>query len=121
LDVHNVIPISNIAIKPLELEVYNKNGKILELANNPREFIRKCVLAGRCMCQDNKKQPSEEKVVDSDAISLYPSAMDRLYMLEGIPFVLTVEMLAPMYFQSHIFGNKQVGSTTDKFRSGFLV
>jgi hypothetical protein len=42
-------------------------------------------------------------------------------MLEDIPLVLIAEMLAPKYLQSHIFGNEQVESTTNKFQSGFWV
>jgi hypothetical protein len=44
LDAHYVIPIGSLAIKPLELELYNKNGNILEFANTPREFMIKYVL-----------------------------------------------------------------------------
>jgi hypothetical protein len=93
LDVYNFISISRIANKLLEQEVYNKNGNIYELANTTREFISKCVLGGRCMIADNQKQIIEDKLVDFDAVSLYPSAMARLYVLESSPYVLTPKCL----------------------------
>jgi uncharacterized protein YbaR (Trm112 family) len=95
LDMDNFISISSIAKKLLELEVYNKNGNIFKLANAPLEFIRRCLLRGRCMCRDNVKQVTEEKVIDFDAVSLYSSAINRLYVLEGIPFLLSEDMLSP--------------------------
>jgi hypothetical protein len=121
LDVYNFISISSIANKLLEREVYNQNGNIFELANTPREFISKCILGGRCMIADNQKQIIEDKVVDFDAVSLYPSAMVHLYVLEGIPYVLTPEMLSTEYLLSHLFDSDQVSPTTNKFISGFFV
>jgi hypothetical protein len=70
---------------------------------------------------DNEKQITEEKIVDFDAVSLYPSAMNILYVLEGIPCVITSEMLASGYLLSHLFDDGQVEPTEDKFISGFFV
>jgi hypothetical protein len=72
LDVYNFISISSIANKLLEREVNNKNGTIFALSNTPREFTSRCVFGGRCLMTDNEMQMSEEKVVDLDAILLYP-------------------------------------------------
>jgi hypothetical protein len=44
----------------------------------PREFIMKCIEGGRVMCANNEKNSIELEVADFDAVSLYPSAMDRL-------------------------------------------
>jgi uncharacterized protein YbaR (Trm112 family) len=120
LDVYSFISISSIANNLLEREVYNKNGNIFELANASREFISKCVLGGRCMCCDNEKQFSEEKVVDFDTVSLYPSAMNRLYDLEGIPVVLSEEMLNVDYLTKHLFED-QLEPNEERFISGFFV
>ena len=51
------------------------------------------VYGGRCMTAYNKKwiNDSEESghtISDYDAVSLYPSAMSRLYTVEGIPEVI---------------------------------
>jgi hypothetical protein len=114
LDVYNFISISSIVNRLLEREVYNKNGNVFEIANTPREFISRCVLGGRSMMSDNQKQMTEEKhpsgadlqssnVVDFDAVSLYPSAMNRLYVLEGIPRVLIPEILSADFLTNHLF------------------
>jgi hypothetical protein len=105
----------------LDREVYNKNGNIFELSNTPREFISRCILGGRCMMADNEKQMTEDKVVDFDAVSLYPSAMNRLYVLEGIPYVLTPCRLSADFLIKHLFENDQIEPSESKFISGFFV
>ena len=54
-----------------------------------REFINKAMVGGRTMCANNKKQHIIKNVDDFDAVSLYPSAMERLggYLL-GKPKLL---------------------------------
>jgi hypothetical protein len=121
LDAYNFISISSIANKLLEREVYNKKGNIFELANAPREFISRCVLGGRCMIRDNQKIEVEDKIFDFDAVSLYPSAMNRLYVLEGIPVVLSPEMLSVPYLRSHLFEEDQTKPTEDRFISGLFL
>jgi hypothetical protein len=115
----NVIPIRNIANKLLEIEVYNKNGNISELANMHREFISKFVLGGRCMCRDNQKQIREEKVVDFDAVSRYPSVMNILYVLGWFQYVINAKMLEPGYILSLLFEDEQIEPIVAKFMSGF--
>lgn len=55
------------------------------LAGPPLFFVRRCVLGGRCMLQRNQKQDIRGDIADFDAVSLYPSAMNRLYTLKGLP------------------------------------
>lgn len=51
-----------------------------------RMFIQSCVVGGRCMTADNKPQYFEEQINDFDAVSLYPSAMNRIPgFLKGHP------------------------------------
>ena len=58
----------------------------------PREFIMKCIEGGRVMCAHNKKHCIELDVADFDAVSLYPSAMDRLGgYLKGCPKIIGVD------------------------------
>lgn len=55
-----------------------------------REFISLCVVGGRTMTNMNKKYYIEEDLNDFDAVSLYPSAMQRMQgFLKGCPKVLT--------------------------------
>ena len=60
------------------------------LSGVPRHFIQKCVVGGRTMTCDNKKQrKSNCKISDFDAVSLYPSAMNRMKgFLKGAPKVI---------------------------------
>lgn len=61
-----------------------------------REFIQKCVVGGRVMTANNKQIVREECISDFDAVSLYPSAMERLArelggFLKGNPKVIEEE------------------------------
>lgn len=58
------------------------------LAGSPLFFIRKCVLGGRCMLQRNEKRDVTGDIADFDAVSLYPSAMARIYTLKGLPKII---------------------------------
>jgi len=61
------------------------------LSGVPQLFIQKCVVGGRVMCSENKKNYIPSYVGnDFDATSLYPSAMARLPgFLKGSPKVIT--------------------------------
>jgi hypothetical protein len=62
-----------------------------ELAGTPQQFIQKCVVGGRVMCCENKKniENTGKKIMDFDAVSLYPSAMRRMDgYLKGLPKVI---------------------------------
>ena len=63
---------------------------VLELSGVPREFIQKCVIGGRTMCNSNKKWRIKDcEIADYDAVSLYPSAMKRIEgFLKGKPKIL---------------------------------
>ena len=63
--------------------IYMLNGVV-------REFIQLCMVGGRTMCADNKKDIVDKKrLADFDAVSLYPSAMERLGgYLKGKPKIL---------------------------------
>tara|TARA_R110000868_G_scaffold104979_1_gene289067 strand:- start:1926 stop:5171 length:3246 start_codon:yes stop_codon:yes gene_type:complete len=62
-----------------------------ELSGTPQQFIQKCVVGGRVMCCENKKNIEDKgkKIMDFDAVSLYPSAMKRMDgYLKGLPKVI---------------------------------
>ena len=121
LDVYNFVSISSIANRYMEMNCYWTNASLYDLANTPREFISRCVTGGRCMIKDNMKCKSESDIVDFDAVSLYPSAMARLYCLEGIPKVIPNEWLSTSYLMNHLFDDDQLEPTPKKFISGFFV
>ena len=61
-----------------------------KISGRPREFIQRAVVGGRCMSNSNKKWwVKGKKVADFDAVSLYPSAMNRMEgILKGKPKVI---------------------------------
>ena len=122
LDAFNFVSISSIANRYMELNCYWKNNNLYDLANTPRDFISRCIIGGRCMLADNAKSINEsEPIVDFDAVSLYPSAINRLYLLEGMPRVLQPEQLSSDYLLSHLFEDEQVEPTSTRFISGFFI
>ena len=122
LDTYNFVSISSIANQYMEQNCYWKNGNLYDLANIPRDFISRCINGGRCMLSDNTKSINEsEALVDFDAVSLYPSAINRLYLLEGLPQVLQPEQLNTNYLLSHLFEDEQIEPTNKRFISGFFI
>tara|TARA_R110000803_G_scaffold142752_2_gene209034 strand:+ start:1339 stop:4782 length:3444 start_codon:yes stop_codon:yes gene_type:complete len=64
---------------------------VYQLSAIPRQFVQMAMIGGRTMCAENKKWIVEGKQIDDfDAVSLYPSAMNRLGgYLKGKPKILT--------------------------------
>lgn len=126
IEVYDFVSLSSIANRIMEKNIYWKNGNLYDLAGVPREFISKCVEGGRCMTNSNKIMTNDSSItnkaiVDFDAVSLYPSAVKRLYCLEGMPEVLEDEMLNTNYLLDHLFEENQKSPTNDRFISGFFV
>ena len=54
-----------------------------------QQFISRCVVGGRVICNSNKMYQVKKKTADFDACSLYPSAMCFMDgFLKGFPQVL---------------------------------
>lgn len=121
LDAYDFVSISSIANRYMELNCYYPNGNLFDLSNKPRDFMARCIIGGRCMLADNKKRKTEEPIVDFDAVSLYPSAMYRLYTLEGMPKVLAKDQCHTDYLLSKLFLDDQIEPTEERFISGFFV
>ena len=121
LDTYDFVSISSIANRYMELNCYFPNGNLYDLSNKPRDFMSRCIIGGRCMLADNEKHMTDTRLVDFDAVSLYPSAMARLYTLEGIPKVLAKDQLNASYLLSRLFEDDQTEPTTQRFISGFFV
>jgi len=120
MDANDFVSISSIANRYLEQNCYWLNGNLYDFSNAPREFISQCIIGGRCMISWNQKRKVEGKaVVDFDAVSLYPSAMNRLYCLEGMPKVL--QGWTTKYLLDHLFIDGQIEPTEERFISGFFV
>ena len=92
------ISISSLANEVFKRNVYYPNGNLYEVGGHVREFMAQAVKGGRCMTAYNKKWhitdtpkdgvPGSKALSDYDAVSLYPSAMSRLYTVEGKPEVI---------------------------------
>lgn len=89
LDINDILTCASLAHKYFVNEQCYKG--VNELGGVPQMFIQKCVVGGRVMCSENKKNYIESYIGnDFDATSLYPSAMSRLQgFLKGIPKVIT--------------------------------
>lgn len=93
IDCHKVLSISSIANKFLENKVYYPNKNLYYYSNHIRDFLLEAVHGGRVMCARNERhhfiaKDIESGLVDFDAVSLYPSAMSKLYIVGGTPYVL---------------------------------
>jgi hypothetical protein len=77
VDVGSQLTISGLAYNYIkEAGALNECYKI---SGKPREFIQRCVVGGRCMSSQNKKQYIKNKLIcDFDAVQLYLSAIIRI-------------------------------------------
>ena len=78
------------------------------LTGQPLFFIRKCVNGGRVMLARNRKQDVSGDIADFDAVSLYPSAMVRLYTLKGLPRVIAGETLDELLAADGFFARVRI-------------
>ena len=123
IDAYHFVSISSIANRLFEKEVYWKNGNLYDLSGTPREFVSRAVLGGRVMMAHNKKVKVEcgEPVCDFDAVSLYPSAIARLYTIEGKPKVINTKICGIHWLINALMDDNQKYATPGKFISGFVV
>ena len=89
IDVNKILTIPSLADKYFIIQ--GCYDGVYELAGQPRQFIQNCIVGGRTMCCNNEKIILEDVVLnDFDAVSLYPSAMNRIKgFLKGLPKVIT--------------------------------
>jgi len=90
IDVKSLITTPTLANEFFSREVYEPNKNLYYIGGHVRDFISRAVYGGRCMTAYNKKWHTINKIYDYDAVSLYPSAMRRLWTVEGKPEVLNV-------------------------------
>ena len=87
------ISASSLANEVFNKNVYYPNGNLYKVGGHVRHFLSRAVYGGRCMCAYNKKWHVKKNISDFDAVSLYPSAMARLYTVEGRPKVIPEDKL----------------------------
>ena len=97
IDVNKTLTAPSLANQYFTREIYEKIPDYYLYGGIVRGFIQKAVYGGRCMTRLNKRWSVNEELADFDAVSLYPSAMNRLYCVKGKPEVLKPEELNTTY------------------------
>jgi len=90
-DVDNIISLASLSDKNLIQQGCYEG--CYSLSGVPQSFIMKCVVGGRCMTRQNKRYKCKEVMQALDAKSLYPSAMNRMGFLKGIPKIIKQDEL----------------------------
>ena len=101
IDVKNTLTAPSLANQYFTREIYEKVPDYYLYGGIVRSFIQKAVYGGRCMTRLNKRWSVNEELADFDAVSLYPSAMKRLYCVKGKCEVLKPEELEMNYLLTH--------------------
>ena len=97
IDVNKTLTAPSLANQYFTREIYEKIPDYYLYGGIVRAFIQKAVYGGRCMTRLNKRWSVNEELADFDAVSLYPSAMKRLYCVKGKPEVLKQDELSTSY------------------------
>ena len=93
IDPYKFISISSLANEVFNQRVYY-NKDLYQVGGVVRKFCSHAVYGGRCMTAYNKKWHIKNKTLcDFDAVSLYPSAMSRIYTVKGKPKVISPNQL----------------------------
>jgi len=99
LDIKNFVSLPSIAHEYLINRGCYDN--IYYLQGIPQIFISRCIVGGRTMLKDNKKQQTKENINDFDGVSLYPSAMNAMKgFLQGLPKVIKKDNLNYDYIKN---------------------
>ena len=129
LNIHNFLSVPALADYYMKKNVFYPNGNIKELNGPVQKFIQQAVYGGRCMTAYNKRHTITTPLYDFDARSLYPSAMRRMFTVEGAPeyynnpspdTIFNATNLPDILI--HAFDETQVRATKEKYApDGSLV
>ncbi|CAL6020249.1 DNA_polymerase [Hexamita inflata] len=113
MNLFNYISISSLALSyQLKKQCFNKVYKVNGLL---RQFLQQFVIGGRCMTAYNKKQILRfKKILDFDAVSLYPSAQYRTYYPAGKLYTLTPELIQHYNVKENLFQITEKSSSKDQ-------
>ncbi len=111
IDVNKTLTAPSLANQYFTREIYEKIPDYYLYGGIVRAFIQKAVYGGRCMTRLNKRWSVNEELADFDAVSLYPSAMKRLYCVKGKPEVLKPEELNTTYLLNNTCGEDEQPTT----------
>ena len=128
LNIHNFLTLPSLADYYMKKNVFYPNGNIKELNGPVQKFIQQAVYGGRCMTANNKRHNISTALYDFDARSLYPSAMRRMFTVEGAPeyynnpspdTIFNAHNLPDIL--KHAFDENQRTPTKEKYISQFFV
>lgn len=104
LNINNYISLPSLSNEYMKSQGVFKD--VYALSGTPQFFINKCMVGGRTMISNNEKiklEPNENiklNIQDFDAVSLYPSAMNRMKgYLKGKPKVISKNNLNYEYLK----------------------
>lgn len=121
IDIDEVLTAPSLANQYFEREIYKKIPNFYKYSGTVRAFIQKAIYGGRCMTRDNEKWKVENcELLDYDARSLYPSAMNRLYCQTGKCEVLEDNELDLNYLLEHT-ANENEQPNKNKYISSYVV
>lgn len=119
LNPKDFISAPSLANEYFNVHVYNDRN-LYKVGGHVRLFMQNAIKGGRCMCAFNKRWNVEGKISDYDAVSLYPSAMNRLWTVEGMPEVLKVENADKVYSSMPEY-LKKYGTTSEDCIGAFVI
>jgi DNA polymerase elongation subunit (family B) len=129
MNLHDYLTLPALANAYLTKHVFVPNRNVYELNGMVQKFIQQTVYGGRCMTASNRRYNVKDiKIADFDACSLYPSAMRRMFTVEGTPEFYEHKDIETIYDKNnlpeiliHAFDENQRFSTPDKYISQFFV
>ena len=130
MDIFELTTAPALANEYLNRNVFYPNSNLYTYSGKLQDYIMGAVYGGRCMAKQNKRWLVNDKILDDfDACSLYPSAMARLFEVEGKPRKIKPEIFKdeiydeshPCYLLKHAFEENQTEPTKEKFISYFIV
>ena len=130
LDVDDFVSAASLANEYMMRSVFRPNKNLYEVSGVVLDFLMKAVYGGRCMTRANKRHYVNKILDDFDACSLYPSAMSRLWTVEGRPEVIPADLLNSDKIYSvdnehpliyHLFTEDQTEPLGHKFISAFVA
>lgn len=117
INIDAYLTISSISQGYFTQNVYKKNPNVFMYGGVLKQYMQLFVRGGRTMCAENKKHVINEEIFDADVNSEYPYSMSQLYLIEGIPQIITDFD----FVLKHTMPIEQIIQTEDKYISAFLA
>ena len=129
MNLHDYLTLPALANAYLTKKVFVPNKNVYELNGMVQKFIQQTVYGGRCMTANNRRYNIKGiKIADFDACSLYPSAMRRMFAVEGTPEFYEHKDVDMIYDKNnlpdiliHAFDEDQMKPTATRYISQFFV